>query len=168
LDLLKAAQKLAPDLPVVIMTAFADTKLAVEALKAGARDFLIKPFVPDQLIEIITRHQASGDELIPTIETSKIEAKHSSIIAVDPAMLATLTRCDRVATTDTSILITGESGVGKEVIARRIHESSKRSDGPYVALNCAAIPESLLESILFGHEKGSFTGATKVQTGKFE
>jgi len=168
LDLLKAAQKLAPDLPVVIMTAFADTKLAVEALKAGARDFLIKPFVPDQLIEIITRHQASGDELVPTIETSKIEAKHSSIIAVDPAMLATLTRCDRVATTDTSILITGESGVGKEVIAKRIHESSKRVDGPYVALNCAAIPESLLESILFGHEKGSFTGATKVQTGKFE
>ena len=168
LDLLKAAQKLAPDLPVVIMTAFADTKLAVEALKAGARDFLIKPFVPDQLIEIITRHQASGDELVPTIETSQIDTKHSAIVAVDPAMLATLTRCDRVATTDTSILITGESGVGKEVIAKRIHESSKRSDGPYVALNCAAIPESLLESILFGHEKGSFTGATKVQTGKFE
>jgi len=83
-------------------------------------------------------------------------------------MLATLTRCDRVATTDTSILITGESGVGKEIIARRIHDSSKRVGGPYIALNCAAIPESLLESILFGHEKGSFTGATKVQTGKFE
>ena len=168
LDLLNAATKLAPDLPVVIMTAFADTKLAVEALKAGARDFLIKPFVPDQLIEIIARHQSSGDELIPTVETSKIEENSPSIIAVDPSMLATLTRCDRVATTDTSILITGESGVGKEIIARRIHDSSKRVGGPYIALNCAAIPESLLESILFGHEKGSFTGATKVQTGKFE
>ena len=168
LDLLNAAKKLAPDLPVVIMTAFADTKLAVEALKAGARDFLIKPFVPDQLIEIIARHQSSGDELIPTVETSKIEENSPSIIAVDPSMLATLTRCDRVATTDTSILITGESGVGKEIIARRIHDSSKRVGGPYIALNCAAIPESLLESILFGHEKGSFTGATKVQTGKFE
>ena len=168
LDLLNAAKKLAPDLPVVIMSAFADTKLAVEALKAGARDFLIKPFVPDQLIEIIARHQSSGDELIPTVETSKIEENSPSIIAVDPSMLATLTRCDRVATTDTSILITGESGVGKEIIARRIHDSSKRVGGPYIALNCAAIPESLLESILFGHEKGSFTGATKVQTGKFE
>jgi two-component system response regulator FlrC len=168
LDLLNAAKKLAPDLPVVIMTAFADTKLAVEALKAGARDFLIKPFVPDQLIEIIARHQSSGDELIPTVETSKIQENSPSIIAVDPSMLATLTRCDRVATTDTSILITGESGVGKEIIARRIHDSSKRVGGPYIALNCAAIPESLLESILFGHEKGSFTGATKVQTGKFE
>jgi two-component system response regulator FlrC len=178
LDLLRLATKEIPDLPVIVMTAFADAKLAVEALKAGARDFLIKPFVPDQLIEIITRYRA------PQLASAKTEtqipapvAKETSepnhrpaaeIIAVDPAMIHTLSRCERVAKTDTSVLITGGSGVGKEIIAHHIHLTSKRADGPYVALNCAAIPDTLLESILFGHEKGSFTGATKSQSGKFE
>jgi two-component system response regulator FlrC len=83
-------------------------------------------------------------------------------------MIATFARCERVAATDTSVLVTGESGAGKEVIAHHIHKTSKRAKGPYVAINCAAIPETLLESILFGHEKGSFTGATKSQAGKFE
>ena len=178
LDLLRLATKEIPDLPVIVMTAFADAKLAVEALKAGARDFLIKPFVPDQLIEIITRYRApqlasaktEPQALAPvakeTPETSNRPA--AEIIAVDPAMIHTLARCERVAKTDTSVLITGGSGVGKEIIAHHIHLTSKRAAGPYVALNCAAIPDTLLESILFGHEKGSFTGATKSQSGKFE
>ena len=182
LDLLKIAQTQCPDLPVVIMTAFADTKLAVEALKAGARDFLIKPFVPQQLIEIISRYhppeapQTSSKDAIASIETtpkakevgSQIRSAEHSVIAVDPQSIATFTRCERVAATDTSVLVTGESGAGKEVIAHHIHKTSKRAKGPYVAINCAAIPETLLESILFGHEKGSFTGATKSQAGKFE
>ena len=181
LDLLKLALKEIPDLPVIVMTAFADAKLAVEALKAGARDFLIKPFVPDQLIEIISRYRspqiASSKTLASTLaQTPKEVAKEAieptrpapEIIAVDPAMIHTLARCERVAKTDTSVLITGGSGVGKEIIAHHIHLTSKRADGPYVALNCAAIPDTLLESILFGHEKGSFTGATKSQSGKFE
>ena len=91
-----------------------------------------------------------------------------SIVAVDPEMVKTLGRCLRVAPTTTSVLITGESGVGKELVARYVHDNSTRIDGPFIALNCAAIPETLLESILFGHEKGSFTGASKTQAGKFE
>ncbi len=179
IDLLKIAQKECPDLPVVIMTAFADAKLAVEALKAGARDFLIKPFVPQQLIEIISRYHAPN--IAPattpalTIHKSKTETVGSeispvehNIIAVDPKTVAIFSRCERVAATDTSVLITGESGAGKEVVAHHIHKTSKRTNGPYVAINCAAIPDTLLESILFGHEKGSFTGATKAQAGKFE
>lgn len=179
LDLLKLALKEIPDLPVIVMTAFADAKLAVEALKAGARDFLIKPFVPDQLIEIISRYRPPQHaERIgtppPAItpaspKASSLPSKPApAIIAVDPAMINTLARCERVARTDTSVLITGGSGVGKEIIAQHIHLTSKRAHGPYVALNCAAIPDTLLESILFGHEKGSFTGATKSQSGKFE
>jgi len=181
LDLLKIAQTECPDLPVVIMTAFADTKLAVEALKAGARDFLIKPFVPQQLIEILSRYHppevsTSGAQNTASFEDegkskeigSTIRTVEHSVIAVDPQSVATFTRCERVAATDTSVLVTGESGAGKEVIAHHIHKTSKRAKGPYIAINCAAIPETLLESILFGHEKGSFTGATKSQTGKFE
>ncbi len=178
LDLLKLALKEIPDLPVIVMTAFADAKLAVEALKAGARDFLIKPFVPDQLIEIITRYRppsaaieamvASQKSVSATKSITESNKSAPAIIAVDPAMINTLARCERVAKTDTSVLITGGSGVGKEIIAHHIHLTSKRASGPYVALNCAAIPDTLLESILFGHEKGSFTGATKSQSGKFE
>ena len=179
IDLLKIAQKECPDLPVVIMTAFADAKLAVEALKAGARDFLIKPFVPQQLIEIISRYRAPNNAPVTvptsTINTNKTEAVGSEIrpvehkvIAVDPKTVAIFARCERVAATDTSVLVTGESGAGKEVVAHHIHKTSKRANGPYVAINCAAIPDTLLESILFGHEKGSFTGATKAQSGKFE
>ncbi|NBV72369.1 MAG: sigma-54-dependent Fis family transcriptional regulator [Burkholderiaceae bacterium] len=179
LDLLKLALKEIPDLPVIVMTAFADAKLAVEALKAGARDFLIKPFVPDQLIEIITRYRPPSTALealvasqkssnTPTKPVAESNKSAPAIIAVDPAMINILARCERVAKTDTSVLITGGSGVGKEIIAHHIHLTSKRTTGPYVALNCAAIPDTLLESILFGHEKGSFTGATKSQSGKFE
>jgi two-component system response regulator FlrC len=184
IDLLKIAQKECPDLPVVIMTAFADAKLAVDALKAGARDFLIKPFVPQQLIEIISRYhppEAAAAATASTITTESISSTESAaevgsqilpiehnVIAVDPQSIATFKRCERVAATDTSVLVTGESGAGKEVIAHHIHKTSKRAKGPYVAINCAAIPETLLESILFGHEKGSFTGATKAQVGKFE
>ena len=190
IDLLKITQKECPDLPVVIMTAFADAKLAVEALKAGARDFLIKPFVPQQLIEIISRYRSSdpisdsssassinvdNTSSAPAAETKKAEVVGSEIrsadhnvIAVDPQTVAIFSRCERVAATDTSVLVTGESGAGKEVVAQHIHKTSKRKNGPYIAINCAAIPDTLLESILFGHEKGSFTGATKAQAGKFE
>ena len=187
IDLLKIAQRECPDLPVVIMTAFADAKLAVEALKAGARDFLIKPFVPQQLIEIISRYRTPDDNLdsapihataTPKVSSTKttqseavgseIQSAKQNVIAVDPQTVAIFSRCERVAGTDTSVLVTGESGAGKEVVAQHIHKTSKRADGPYVAINCAAIPDTLLESILFGHEKGSFTGATKAQAGKFE
>jgi two-component system response regulator FlrC len=181
-ELLKKALEINPNMPIIVMTAFADAKLAVEALKAGAKDFLIKPFIPEQLVETIARYQPhplatppptkashnAPQSKSPSGQQKPPNTPKKSIIAVDPAMLSTLSRCERVAPTNTSVLITGESGVGKEVIAQYTHERSPRAEKPFIALNCAAIPETLLESILFGHEKGSFTGASKTQAGKFE
>jgi two-component system response regulator FlrC len=142
------------------MTAYADTQLAVQALKGGARDFLIKPFMPQQLLEVIARHHPS-----PKPAKTGMDAE---IIAADPAILAVKNRCERVAGTGATVLLTGESGVGKDVFAKQIHQLSDRRNKPYVAINCAAIPENLLESTLFGYEKGAFTGAVKAQPGKFE
>lgn len=161
IELLKAALRIRPNLPCVVMTAYADAKLAVEALKSGARDFLIKPFVPEQLVEVIHRYQES-----PANDGKK--SGGPEVIVTDPATFAVLGRCERVAKTEATVLLLGESGVGKDIFARQIHELSARAHKPYVALNCAAIPETLLESTLFGHEKGAFTGATKTQEGKFE
>lgn len=160
LQLLEQARLKNAQLPVVVMTAYADTQLAVQALKGGARDFLIKPFLPQQLLEVIARHH-------PQASSAK-SADNSEIIAADQAILAALARCERVAQTGATVLLTGESGVGKDVFARRIHQLSQRQNKPYVAINCAAIPENLLESTLFGYEKGAFTGAARAQPGKFE
>lgn len=160
LQLLAKSRELHPQLPVVVMTAYADTQLAVQALKGGARDFLIKPFMPQQLLEVIARHHPS-----PPAAKSGVDGE---IIASDPAILAVKNRCERVAGTGATVLLTGESGVGKDVFAKQIHQLSGRSSKPYVAINCAAIPDNLLESTLFGYEKGAFTGATKAQPGKFE
>jgi two-component system, response regulator FlrC len=160
LQLLAQARERHPQLPVVVMTAYADTQLAVQALKGGARDFLIKPFMPQQLLEVIARHHPS-----PPAAKNGTDAE---IIASDPAILAVKNRCERVAGTGATVLLTGESGVGKDVFAKQIHQLSGRNQKPYVAINCAAIPDNLLESTLFGYEKGAFTGAAKAQPGKFE
>jgi two-component system, response regulator FlrC len=146
-----------PQMPVVVMTAYADAELAVQALKGGAKDFAIKPFLPDHFLEVIRRH-------LPAAAC----AAQAAIIAADPATLAALHRCSRVADTDATVLLTGESGVGKDVFARHLHTLSARHKNAYVAINCAAIPENLLESTLFGYEKGAFTGAIRAQAGKFE
>ncbi len=160
LTLLRSIRKKVPQLPVVIMTAFAEAKLAVEALQTGARDFLIKPFQPEHLVGVIARYQPMAD----TVSAGNGQ----SIIAKSPATLGVLSRCQRVASTTATVLLTGESGVGKDVFARQVHARSPRANKPYIAINCAAIPETLLESTLFGFEKGAFTGATKPQEGKFE
>ncbi len=160
LELMAKAQSQSQQVCVVVMTAFADAELAVQALKGGAKDFLIKPFMPQQLLEVIRRHQ--------TPESAQVATQAPAIIAADPATLAALTRCERVAATDTTVLLTGESGVGKDVFAKRLHALSSRQGKAYVAINCAAIPHQLLESTLFGYDKGAFTGATKSQPGKFE
>jgi len=160
MDLITKIRAQIPDLPVVMMTAFPDTQLAVQALKLGARDFLIKPFLPKQLLEVIERY-------LPKT-SSPDERSTTSVIAADPASLAVLERCNRVAKTDASVLLLGQSGVGKDVFARRVHEASSRRNMAFVAINCAAIPDTLLEATLFGYEKGAFTGATKSQAGKFE
>lgn len=158
-DLLKRCKADYEDLPVVLMTAFAETKIAVDALRAGARDFLLKPFRPEQLIEVIRRHAPSA------CESPELKA---DLIAVDPTSLQLMQKVGRVARTDTTVLLLGESGSGKEVIARHLHQRSLRAGKAFIAINCAAIPSTLLEATLFGHEKGAFTGAMKGQSGKFE
>lgn len=156
IELLKAIRLRHPQLPVVLMTAYAEVGRAVEAMRAGACDFLLKPFEPQALLAQIAKY-----ELPATGEAA-------GVVAIDPATANLFTIAARVAQTDATVLLTGESGVGKEVVARFIHQRSARKSGPFVAINCAAIPESLLEATLFGYEKGAFTGATQAQAGKFE
>jgi two-component system response regulator FlrC len=153
--LLKEIRSRFPHLPVVLMTAFADVDRAVEAMRAGACDFLLKPFEPKALLDHVQRYR------LP-------EVLDDWVIASDPVSRNLFALATRVAQSDTTVLLTGESGVGKEVVARFIHQHSTRRKGPFVAINCAAIPDSLLESTLFGHEKGAFSGAQHAQAGKFE
>jgi len=156
ISLLKEIRSRFPHLPVVLMTAFADVDRAVEAMRAGACDFLLKPFEPKSLLEHVARYrlpEAMDDD---------------RVIANDPVTRNLFALAMRVAQTDTTVLLTGESGVGKEVVAKYIHNHSSRRSGPFVAINCAAIPDSLLEATLFGYEKGAFTGAQQAQAGKFE
>ena len=154
--LLKEIRSRFPHLPVVLMTAFADVDRAVEAMRSGACDFLLKPFEPKALLEHVARYR-----LPEALDDDRV-------IATDPMSRNLFALATRVAQTDTTVLLTGESGVGKEVVARYIHNHSARRNGPFVAINCAAIPDSLLEATLFGYEKGAFTGAQQAQAGKFE
>ena len=145
-----------PDLKVVMMTAFATVQQAVDAMRLGASDYLVKPFEAEVLV-------AKLAELIPTDTT--LQNDH---IAVDPVTIELFDTAKRVAASDVSVLLEGESGTGKEVLAQFIHQHSPRSGKPFVAVNCAAIPENMLEAMLFGYEKGAFTGAYKACPGKFE
>jgi two-component system response regulator FlrC len=154
LQLLAEVRARRPGLPMLLMTAFGDVDKAVAAMRGGACDFMLKPFEPKALLEQIARYaqppQAEG------------------VIAADPRTEQVLLLAARVARTDATVLLTGESGTGKEVFARYIHDHSARAKGPFVAINCAAIPDNLLEATLFGHEKGAYTGAQAAQAGKFE
>jgi two-component system, response regulator FlrC len=154
--LLKEVRQRLPNLPVVLMTAYAEVSKAVDAMRSGACDFLLKPFEPKALLDQINKYQ-----LPDTCESA-------GVIANDPASRDMFAIAQRVAQTDATVLLTGESGVGKEVLARFIHRHSGRRNGPFVAINCAAIPDTLLEATLFGYEKGAFTGAVQAQAGKFE
>lgn len=156
--LLLEVKKRQPQLPMLLMTAYGDIERAVEAMRHGAAHYLTKPFEPERLLAEIARFMLPPDES-PT---------GSKVIAEDPKMLALLELARRVAASDASVMLNGESGTGKEVMARYLHDHSSRHNKPFVAINCAAIPENLLESTLFGFEKGSFTGAAASQAGKFE
>ncbi len=155
--LLRSLKARWPEVPVLLMTAYGQIELAVQAMREGAADYLPKPFEPDRLLAAVARYYRGG-----------AEGEDGELVAVAAATRAVLDLARRVAATEASVLLTGESGVGKEVFARFIHRHSKRGHGPFVAVNCAAIPENLLESVLFGHEKGAFTGASGAQAGKFE
>ncbi len=155
IELVEAIRGTHPQLPVMLMTAYGDVGAAVAAMRAGACEFLMKPFEPAVLLAQVRRYA-----LRPLEETD--------MIAEDPRTRELLSLAQRVAETDATVLLTGESGTGKEVFARFIHRNSPRLDKPFVAINCAAIPENLLEATLFGYEKGAFTGAQVAQAGKFE
>lgn len=157
-QLLSAIRERQPQLPVLLMTAFAAVERAVEAMRRGAVDYLVKPFEPKALLSLVARHalgRAGGLE-------------QDGPVAREPASLQLLELAARVARSDSTVLITGESGTGKEVLARYLHQQSPRAAGPFVAINCAAIPDNMLEATLFGHEKGAFTGAVASAPGKFE
>lgn len=155
-QLLRATREKFPSIPFVMMTAHASVERAVAAMRDGATDYLQKPFEAASLVETVKR----------MVKRSGLDA--SEMIAKDAKTKEILAIVDRVAPSDASIMISGESGTGKEVLAKTIHDRSARSESDFVALNCAAIPENMLEAILFGYEKGAFTGATVAREGKFE
>jgi two-component system nitrogen regulation response regulator GlnG len=172
LDLLNRIQEERPGTLVVIMTAESSMKNAVEAMKRGAYDYITKPFDLDTLDAIILKAQKAS-EVTEEVSRLKDELKEHyqldrAIIGQSPPMQALYKVLGKIAPSDVTVLIVGESGTGKELVARAIHFNSPRLGKPFIALNCAAIPRELLESELFGHEKGAFTGATERKTGKFE
>jgi DNA-binding NtrC family response regulator len=168
---LRAAKDLDPELPVIVMTAFGSIQDAVAAMKEGALDFLAKPVDPDVLMLMVERALAQRRLATENILLKdELAARRGAprIVGEDPGLKQVSISLQRAAGTDTSVLLEGESGTGKELFARALHALSPRSDGPFVAINCAAIPENLLETELFGHEKGAFTGAANRKPGKFE
>ena len=168
---LRAAKEFDPELPVVVMTAYASIQDAVTAMKEGAVDFLAKPVDPDHLLLMVERAIAQRRMLTEYFLLKEELAERRGaprIIGEDPKLRQVSQQLHRAAATDTTVLLEGESGTGKELFARALHVLSPRADGPFVAINCAAIPETLLETELFGHEKGAFTGAAARKPGRFE
>jgi DNA-binding NtrC family response regulator len=171
LDLVRRVHKETPELPVIVITAFGSIESAVEAMQAGAIDYITKPFEEEKLKLAIDRalriHRILRENRFLRKEVSS-RWSLDSFITQSPAMRESLALARRVASGQTNVIVYGESGTGKELITRGIHNASPRAGGPFVAINCAAIADSLLESELFGHEKGSFTGAIERKPGKFE
>jgi len=171
IEMLQRIRRHNVDVPVLIMTGYATVATAVEAMKLGAMDYILKPF-PIEVIEDavgkIFREPAEGGIVLADRLRQTASIGERPIIGSDPKILAILDKAAKVASSKATILILGESGTGKEVLARYLHTCSDRRNGPFVALNCAALPEGLLESELFGHEKGAFTGAISTKKGKFE
>jgi DNA-binding NtrC family response regulator len=171
LGVLHAAKEFDTDLPVIVMTAYGGIHDAVQAMKEGAMDFLAKPVDPDHLLLLVARALAArrmAAENVLLKEELMARRGAPRIIGEDPSLRKVSAALQRAAGTDTTVLLQGESGTGKELFARALHALSPRADGPFVAINCAAIPENLLETELFGYEKGAFTGAANRKPGRFE
>jgi two-component system response regulator AtoC len=171
IELMKKARQIVPILSTVIITAHASIETAIAAIREGAHDYIEKPFCPEKvelLIEKLVEHQNLIEENIFLRQKVADRFRFEGIIAKSPKMLQIFELIKIVAPTNATVLITGETGTGKEVVARAIHHQSQRRNKPFIATSCAALPESLLESELFGHEKGSFTGAVERKIGKFE
>jgi len=171
LMVLKKIKEINETLPVIMVTASRDVKSAVEAMKAGAEDFISKPFEVEELLAVIEKAVEKAQlrkENQYLKEVLKDTESYGDLIGQTPGIKKIMELIAKTAPTDSTILITGESGTGKEIAAKAIHKLSKRKNGPFIALNCGAIPENLLESELFGHERGAFTGALDRRVGKFE
>ncbi len=167
-ELLRQLKTLDAGLPVVLITAFASLDAAVDAMKEGAWDYLTKPFKIEELREVIENALSSRqDTAIKAVDTKKRIYRLDNMVASSPSMLKIFQLVQRVASSPSSVLITGESGTGKELVARALHNLSDRKDKPFVVVNCGGIPENLLESELFGHKKGAFTGADRDKLGLF-
>ena len=170
-EVLRYCRENEPSLPVVILTALATVELAVEAMQAGAFDFISKPFVPE-VVTAVAGRATERTKLLRENEVLKEEAKRyafaDEILGDSPAIAGIKEKIARVAPTNATVLITGETGTGKELVARAIHRGSSRANENFLAVNCAAVSEQLLESELFGHEKGAFTGADRPRQGLFE
>src|SRR4051795_1368408 len=168
---LRASKEIDADLTAIVMTAYGSIQDAVTAMKEGALDFLAKPVDPDHLLLMVeralTQRRLATENMI--LKDELAQRRGAPLIVGDDAKLKQVSQAlHRAAATDTTVLLEGESGTGKELFARALHALSPRNDGPFVAINCAAIPETLLETELFGHEKGAFTGAAQRKPGKFE
>jgi DNA-binding NtrC family response regulator len=171
LEFLQAVRRTDANVPVIIMTAYGTVESAVEAMKAGANDYVLKPFSLAELVLVIRKElgaQQLREENRTLREALGVKYKYDNIVADSTKMQAVLALVERVARSNATVLIGGESGVGKDLVARAIHQHSQRAAGPFVKINSTAIPETLLESELFGYEKGAFSGATTSKPGKFE
>jgi DNA-binding NtrC family response regulator len=171
LELLKRVKEGYPDTLVIIITAYGSIESSIEAMKLGASDYLLKPFKPDQLalvLEKITRQRQMTSEMHYVKGLLEEITRFDNIIGQSPPMKAIFELIPKVAQSESSVLISGETGTGKELVAKAIHAESFRSKGPFIAMNCGALPESLLESELFGHQKGAFTGANQARKGFLE
>src|SRR5688572_23476198 len=171
IELLAEAKRVGPDVPVVLMTAFATVQTAVEAMKLGAYDYIQKPFDGDEIKHLVDRtldHSRLARENLALRSMAETQLAPRPLIGSGEAMSEVKKKLELVARSSATVLVRGESGTGKEVVARAIHAASDRKDRPFLAVNCAALSENLLESELFGHEKGAFTGADKQRRGRFE
>src|SRR5207253_2124293 len=168
---LRAAKEIDTDTPVIVMTAYGSIEDAVAAMKEGAMDFLAKPVDPDHLLLLVARaleQRRIVTENLLLKEELAVRRGAPQLVGEDPSLRKVFASLQRAAATDATVLLEGESGTGKELFARSLHALSPRADAPFVAINCAAIPEGLLETELFGHEKGAFTGAAGRKPGRFE
>jgi len=171
LEFLQAVKRQNVSLPVVVMTAFGSVETAVEAMKSGASDYVLKPFSLTEMRMVIRKEldvRKLREENLSLREALGRRYSHPNVVARSPKMQEVLATVERVAPTNSTVLLGGESGVGKDLIARAIHEKSRRASGPFIKINSTAIPENLLESELFGYERGAFTGAAASKPGKFE